>query len=164
MGVKVTRKGQGLQLALQTKLDAVRQELDAAVSDEIQVMIKRTEGGQTIDGGGMKPYSPEYAMRKAQYGGGGILKALTLTGHMLSSITHKVEATAGKISAKVFFNNTSRVPPRLGKKRSGSKALNPVSAVTKAAANDATRPFFGFSAEQVERIKARLQSVLSRFS
>jgi hypothetical protein len=157
------------------KLKQVKVEFDKAVEDERAAMVARTQAGRKIDGGDMKPYTKKYKEAKQRLKRSGDVD-LTLTGHMLNAITHKIKIVGETLVATIFFANTSRaaprVPPatkrgrsarrRLKKEGRALKPIKPVLASVKAAANNAIRPFFGFSQEQIARIQARLQSIFSK--
>lgn len=100
----------------------------AKASTFIQNAIKkRTEKGQSVNGGAFKPYSRQYRKVRAKRGAS-TTPNLFFSGQMLGNMTFKV---LGRNRSKVFFPNTTQN--------------------TKAFFNDKTRPFFDVNNKEEDR-------------
>lgn len=93
----------------------------------INIIQDRTADGQGYKDGAFKPYSESYAEFRAKKNRT-LIPNLTMTGQMLAAMTSK----ANHKRAEIFFR---------GKNASG-----------KAAYNNKTRPFFGFSRNEEQRL------------
>lgn len=128
----------------------------ALVDEEAEIQI-RTRSGQGPDGESFPPYSKGYAKFREKRGRNTSPVDLTFSGHMLNSsqvgggLSATVNRDGVEIVGELFFNDTTAQDPRSGKQ---------VSARDKAKWNDATRPFFALSDEQVDRIVEKLDKAI----
>jgi hypothetical protein len=128
MQVRLTSNGKEIERLLKKRGKAlsksVRRALSRTALAGIQIIEERTAKGKSYKGGSFKPYSklPDggyFAWRKEQ--GLTTKPNLSVSGNMLSSLTSNVDNRA----ATIFFSRATEAE--------------------KAAKNNATRPFFGFS-------------------
>jgi hypothetical protein len=138
MGITVTNQDILIKLP-QERLDAIGAEFERALQDEAARVVLRTRQGTDVNGAPFKPYSDEYARRKRAKGRNASPVDLTVTGRMLAAIQTRVERLGGRLVGTIFFNSAAEA--------------------AKAAGNQATRRFFGLSAEQVQRLTSRLRGV-----
>lgn len=131
----------GLKKTLTTDMLSVFQKL---MEKEVTALKVRTEGGKDIFGKAFDKYTPAY--EKLKSGSGKVKNAnksarganvnLRFTGNMMNSITSSVELVGGELV--------------------GIIAPAPNEAA-KAKANNETRPFFGLSDNQRERLRSRIK-------
>lgn len=127
MDVKITTSPRDLRSIprkLRTKADKNKKRaMQRVVLQGVTIIEQRTAKGQGFKGGRFKKYTPEYALIRAQ-------KGLTLTpnlsfnNNMLPSLTQ----TAGKSKGVIFFSRPKEA--------------------RKAAFNNQTRPFMGFTRDE----------------
>jgi hypothetical protein len=127
---------------LKAKLKDLEPVFDKAVQVEVSRMSARTRSGNDVNDQSFDPYSPGYAAFKKKKGRSASPVDLTFKGSMLRAITQKVFKQGGSLVAEVFFNSALE-----------SK---------KAEGNLKKRDFFGFSDEQLERIKRKIVEALGR--
>lgn len=139
MGIKVTRRID-IQARKKKLLDEVERRFEQSVSNEVTRMIVRFQRGQSVEGGGFDPYTPAYAKYRAKKGRRTTPVDLTFTGAMARAITYRVRRIGQRIRAEVFFSNAKDA--------------------AKAAGNLRYRKFFGFSSEQLRRIKQAIDQAL----
>lgn len=118
-----------------------KKDLGVAVSDEVTVMIERTQQQKGIEGGRFKQLTKAYARYKARPKRDGTPRRppvpdLTLTGKMLQSIQSKVEETPDALIGIVYFDSTAEAE--------------------KARGNSRLRKFFGFARKQIDNIRKKL--------
>jgi hypothetical protein len=118
------------------KLEKMSVKLETALSDEATRIVLRTQSGKDVDGSSFAPYTPKYAEHRKKKGRKEAPVDLTFTGNMLASIQTKVEKVSDGYLGTIYFG-------------SALEAL-------KARGNQLRRRFFGFSDEQVARIKNKL--------
>lgn len=122
-------------------LDKQEKILARALEEEITEIQERTQGGKDAKGATFKKYSDSYAKYKSSRNSKGQSRKisppdLTYSGDMLRSITSKVQRLGAGLLGTIFLTGN---------------------AATKARENQKTRNFFGFSKEQIQRIKDKLQ-------
>lgn len=142
MAIKVEFKGQLLSPELLKNLESqVKKALGEIAGDMKDQIVRRTQSGEEIEGGGFKKYSKSYAEFKKESGRPSDPPNLTFSGNMLQSIQTRVnEAGSGKYIAEIGFSNAV--------------------AEKKARENQFRRPFFGFSKKQEREIKERLEKLI----
>lgn len=140
MGVKVTNTID-FKAMKELAMKELGDTLEKAVADETDEIVKRTQSGQSVNGGGFAPYTPAYKKFKAKKGRSGKVD-LTFTGKMLAAIDYKIQKISNGFRATVFFNSAE--------------------AAAKAEGNSKKRQFFGFSKEQVDRITKKLQDTFKK--
>jgi hypothetical protein len=107
--------------------DSIKKALSITAQHGINIILDRTKEGVGYKGGAFKSYTPEYAAFRTSRNRSVEPPNLTFSGRMLGSMT----TTANRKRAEIFFTT-------------GDESR-------KAAFNNKTRPFFGFSdAETVE--------------
>lgn len=141
------------------KIEKAIGKLDGALKDEATRIVLRTQSGVDVDGKSFAEYTPAYNRRKAGLRSGFITRTgkkgknarqvkgefsatpqavdLTLSGNMLNAIQTDVSRTPTGAVGTIFFNSALEA--------------------AKARGNQQKRRFFGFSDEQVERIKTKLE-------
>jgi hypothetical protein len=139
MGIEVKGGIDGQKLAGELQR-TVEQTLGIAVSDEVTQMIIRTRNGLDVDGQPFQQYSEEYAIYKEKKGRNPSPPDLTISGAMLGSITSTVKNLGSDIEATVYFGDAYEAE--------------------KARANLKYRRFFGFSLEQLDRIRDKLAKAI----
>jgi hypothetical protein len=144
--------------AVREKLERMKAKLEPVLQDEVTRMVLRTRQGRDVNGQPFAPYTPAYNAFKASHKSGvktrtgkpgkkakqvkGAFSAipqtpdLTLSGNMLAAITIEVRDEGNTTMGRVFFNSALEA--------------------AKARGNMEKRDFFGFSNDQVVRIKRRL--------
>ena len=131
MEVKITTKPRDLRSIprkLRSKADKNKKRaMKRVVLQGVTMIEQRTAEGKGFKGGRFKKYTPEYALFRSQ-AGRGTLPNLEFTGRMLSSLTQK----ATKKKGIIFFSQASEAK--------------------KAAGNNQTRPFMGFSVKEREEL------------
>ena len=110
--------------------------LARAMEEAAGEIVKRTQSGRGVEGGGFAKYTPEYAAFKAK-SGRKTTPDLTFSGKMLASITSKVEEYPGGLIGRIYF--------------SASQAV-------KAAANQKLRRFFGLSKKQINEMTEKIRN------
>lgn len=141
------------QFSAQKEIKDLVDDVERVLNREIQVaageIVKRTQQGQTPDGGNFKSYTKGYAKYKAKKGRNTNVD-LTFSGQMLQAIQTKIEKTASAITAIIFFN----VPrSNRGASGKGSTITNPALAEILGR----VRPFFALSDKQIDKIINALQ-------
>ena len=121
----------------EARIKAVEGEFERAIQDEATRMVLRTRSGTDVNGQAFAPYSKTYAKRREKAGRNTSPVDLTVTGKMLAAVQAKVEKLAGKVVGTIFVNSAAEA--------------------VKAAGNQRTRPWFGLSDEQVNRLINRLR-------
>ncbi len=106
---------------------SVRKALSITAQTGVGIIENRTAKGKGFKGGGFKKYSPTYAAFRSKNGRGST-PDLQFTGKMLGSMTTK----ANSKQAVIFFSRAAE-----------SK---------KAAMNNKSRPFFGFSRKDEKQL------------
>ena len=155
-GVRAFQKGGPKQLG-------INKALALAVEDEIaRLKIRTTKSHQDYRGGKFADYSPGYKKWK-QENYGRSEPDLLLSGDLMASITREVTVSGNIVKCVVGFIN--KVTTYTGKRAYRGKTQQ-VSTVEKAQRNNygigvARREFFGFSDEQIERIKEKIRVALS---
>lgn len=139
MTVKVNRRFDSRKFSREL-IEAAQKSVDVSVSDEVAEMVKRTQSGRDVSGQPFRAYTKEYAAMKNKRGRS-TRPDLTFTGRMLANITHRVKKVGSKIVAEIFFSSAKEA--------------------AKAQGNLQHRDFFGFSKDQLSRIKDRLESDVS---
>lgn len=141
------------------KLEKAKAKLGPAVADEVARMIRRTKDGKDVDGQPFAKYTPAYNRFKGKLRSGFITRTgkrgkkagqvkgeysvtqqpvdLILSGNMLNAIETNETTSETSATVTVFFNSALE----------GAKAHG----------NMRKRRFFGFSDEQVARIKKKLE-------
>lgn len=133
---KATLKGDiKAQAAAQARARA--RKLETLLEQEAGEIVRRTQSGISLNGGGFVRYSEGYAKYKARKGRN-VKPDLTFKGNMLKGIRSKVVTSANVITGFIYF-----LP---------SQAI-------KAFVNQKLRPFFGLSAEQKQRIVKGLSNL-----
>jgi len=127
MGVKITTSPRDLRSIprkLRSKADKNKKRaMQRVVLQGVSIIEQRTAKGQGFKGGRFRAYKPEYALFRSQ-AGRGTTPNLEFTGRMLSALTQ----TATKSKGIVFFAQSAEAK--------------------KAAFNNRTRPFMGFSRDE----------------
>lgn len=139
MGIKVTKRID-IQAAKKKLTTGLEQKFEQAISDETTRMIARFQRGVDVEGGSFVPYTKPYARYKAKRGRRTTPVDLTFTGSMARAITYRIKKLGNKLRAEVFFSNAKDA--------------------AKASGNLKTRRFFGFSSEQLRRIKTVIDQAL----
>ncbi len=164
MGLEI-KNAEVIVKLVKEKLEAAKKRLGPALEDEVTRMIQRTRSGVDVDGRPFTKYTQAYNRFKGSFSSGFITRHrdsknggykkgknakqvkgdysvtqqpvdLTLSGSMLASIQVEVRDTPEGVTGTVFFNSASEA--------------------AKAQGNQQKRRFFGFSNEQVQRIRDRL--------
>lgn len=127
MDVKITTRPLDLRSIprrLRAKLDKNKKRaMQRVVLQGVSIIEQRTAKGQGFKGGRFRPYTPEYALFRSQ-SGRGTTPNLEFTGRMLSALTQ----TADKRKGVIFFSRANEA--------------------RKAAFNNQTRPFMGFTRDE----------------
>lgn len=135
-------------------LKAMPQEIDRALSitsqQGINVILDRTEKGKQIGGGAFKPYSPEYARSKSSGW------PRTKTRRAFSG------DPSGDVNLMVSGNMLSSISQRRVKKGVREIYFTRATAARKAFFNNKSRPFFGFSQKEVNRLSNVFKKALFR--
>lgn len=132
-----------LKARVEAKRKRVEDELGKAMADELTRLQVKTRAGRDVDGKAFKPYTPQYAKRKADAGRNVGTPDLTFSGAMLNALTWSVERSgASKLIGRIFFSDARQVP--------------------KAHGNQAKRRFFGLAKEARARIMDRLKKALGQ--
>ena len=108
--------------------DSVKRALLITGQVGLTIIEDRTAKGEQINGQDFAPYSEEYTWFRAKNGRSVSNVDLQFTGKMLGSMTTKANGR----QAEIFFTRTAEAK--------------------KAAMNNKTRPFFGFSRSEEERL------------
>ena len=141
MQVKLTSNSKKVQRDLKKKgrkvSDSMRRALSVTALEGINIIEERTRKGIGYKGGAFKPYSDKYALFRSQQGRG-VKPDLQFTGQMLGSMTSK----ANNREANIFFTRAAE-----------SK---------KAAMNNKSRPFFGFSGQEENTLSRVFFRVIER--
>lgn len=135
MGIEIKNK---LNIA-KIKEDILRKQkvnLDIAINDAAAEIVVRSRSGVDAKGGRFKPLTDKYKKFKVKKGRRPS-PDLTFTGNMLAAITSKVEQIGGQLVGTIFFNSAREA--------------------AKARGNNLIRRFFELSADQINKIKNRLQ-------
>ena len=107
--------------------DSVKRALSRTAQAGVNIIEDRTAEGQGYKGGKFAEYNPAYAaFRRSK--GRGEMPDLQFTGKMLGSMTTKADAK----QAEIFFSRAAEAK--------------------KAAMNNKTRPFFGFSRSEEKKL------------
>ena len=109
---------------------------DRALSDAATEIVIRTRAQKDAKGGPFKKLTAKYQKFKIAKGRKGV-PDLTFSGSMLAAITNKVEESANNLIGRIFFNSATEA--------------------AKASGNQKIRKFFELSADQINKIKAKLQ-------
>jgi phage gpG-like protein len=129
--------GSGIIESIRTKIPTA---LAIALNDETTIMRARIEEGRDVNDQPFDPYSDEYAEWRESKGYRVSPPNLTVTGNMLNSIASTVNENTTSFEGVVFFSDAAEAE--------------------KAKYNLEKREFFGFTDEQVNRIRDRLLSVI----
>lgn len=139
MPVKFTDGFKPKQIAKDMQ-QAVAKQLGVILSDEVTKMKLRIKQGQDVDGQTFKEYTEEYKAFKRSKGRSVGVPDLLLTGAMQNAITQAITIAGNKIRGKVYFSSAKEAE--------------------KAKGNIKKRKFFGFTQEQIKRIKDKIQLAL----
>lgn len=146
MGIEI-KNAEVIVRAVKERLEAQKKEFRQAIEDATTEIVVRTKSGKDVNGSSFIPYSPSYAKVRAKLGRNTSPVDLTLTGHMLASLTLTFEESDTKLTGIYKSNDTRVVMPNGG---------DSPTAAEKVQYNQGTRPFFGLSDEQVKEIKDRV--------
>lgn len=141
MTVKYKQGFKPKQIASDLKSE-LNKKLGVIISDEVTQMKLRTQRGQDVDGRQFKDYTPEYKAYKQAKGRNVGVPDLLLTGAMQQAITQTVKTVGSEIQAQVYFSSA----------KEGEKARGNI--------KEGKRKFFGFSQEQIKRIKDKITLAL----
>ena len=101
----------------------------------INIILDRTESGRGFEGGQFKPYNEKYAAFRVDKGRG-LQPNLNFTGQMLGSITSRADSQ----KAEIFFRGATNS--------------------AKAAHNNKSRPFFGFSRAEKKKLANKFEEFM----
>lgn len=133
--------------AEQERQEQVYSELEKFVSDSVTIITRNPTRGLDVEGRRFsKNYSTAYKEKRAKAGYQTAPVNLTLTGGMLTALTHSIKKFQSKIVAEIFFTNTATQPPS----GFGTKST---SAVEKARGVEAHGyKFFGLSKRRINEL------------
>uniref|UniRef100_A0A6M3XGZ3 Tail protein n=1 Tax=viral metagenome TaxID=1070528 RepID=A0A6M3XGZ3_9ZZZZ len=162
--LRVTVNAKGLDTKLLSE-QAIRDALRGVGYKYMLQVRKRTERGESVDGGTFKPYSPKYEERKTLAGRMGRNYWLRMTGQMMSSM---IVSVVGRM-VTVTFEGTRMVQSFRRKGPSKARPLTfsdrpggQVSNALIAWANNRIRPFVGVNQKELAELRDFLRRTLAK--
>lgn len=122
--------------------EQVHRQFGQVLSDAVAQIQLRVQSGRDVNNSQFKPYSKEYAKRKAERTGSAATVNLVWSGLMINSIQQRVAQRGNQWEGIIYF-------------------ANPIAAARAEGNIDNGRDFFGLSIEQEQEIYDRLQEAIN---